>query len=255
MANVIRGRSFAPAATVTADSLNQLVRNAQITGLTFADFAGANIQWISAHTAPTDAGVGWLTSGFEWLSRNLASGPTAVNLIYFLRVHSTGTSNADVGLFNPYRIETRRGGIRALFANDCQPGHIRCAQSPAPALPWHMMTDRGQSQQRRRVLGAALETGLSSASSPDYGNAYPRTGLWGIVPARVGTVNWDATTWADARALSVDALGHWEARGGLAITHVTQAGYWHGYLLRNNSNAAVQIQPAFLFGGFILVVS
>lgn len=255
MANVIRGRSFAPSSVVTADGLNQLVRNAQIENLTLADFAGANIQWVSAHTAPTDAGPGWVTAHYEGINTFFASGPTAAELSYFLRIYASGVSHGNACLFSPYRIETRRGAVRVLVANDCPAGAVRCSDSPAPAAAWRMCSDRGQTQQKRRVLGAAMETGASAASSPDIGgHPYPRTTLWGIAPGRFDTVNWDTTTWADARFCSVATDGTWKARGGVSATHITQAGFFHGYAMRNSRHTSVQVQPAFLFGGFILVV-
>lgn len=100
MSSITRGHTFDLTDIVTAQTLNDLVRRATISGLTVADIPGSSAQ-ISVFSAASGAGPGWISAQYERL--RTASNSSSAEFKYVL------TSPAgEVALFNPYGLETRR---------------------------------------------------------------------------------------------------------------------------------------------------
>lgn len=100
MSAITRGHSYDITDVVNAESLNNLVRLAVISGLTASDIPGSGAQ-ISVFSAPTNAGNGWISAQYElpFLSSN-------VSWSEFNYVIST--PEGQVSLFKPLGLESRR---------------------------------------------------------------------------------------------------------------------------------------------------
>lgn len=104
---ITRGRSFQTNSIVSAIDLNNLVHEATITGVTLDDLSGGSDRFITSDTASSDCGSGWITFVREKFSVDNTTGCEAA---YFVRGWDphTNYSLADVAVFNPYRLESKR---------------------------------------------------------------------------------------------------------------------------------------------------
>lgn len=100
MPTIVRGHSFGIHDIVTAQTLNDLVRLAQISGLSIGDVTGTTVQ-ISVFSAPSGAANGWVSAQYE---------PTFVsaNASHSQFNYVIKTAAGPVALFKPLGLETNR---------------------------------------------------------------------------------------------------------------------------------------------------
>jgi hypothetical protein len=97
---IVRGHNFQINDLCNAQDLNDLVRLAQISNLGLSDLGGS-FPALSALSAPSGAGTGWIAAQHE--APLAAAQGSYTQLSYVITTHS-----GQVALFNPYGLETRR---------------------------------------------------------------------------------------------------------------------------------------------------
>src|SRR5574342_197347 len=100
MATIVRGHSFDLTDIANAQSLNDLVERAQISGLLVGDTPNSGAQ-ISVYSAASGAANGWISAQYDPLT--LSSNSSFAEFNYVLT-----TPNGQVALFKPTGLETRR---------------------------------------------------------------------------------------------------------------------------------------------------
>lgn len=122
MATITRGYNFSPTEQVTARKLDELIRNATVTGIHWSEYGGAIIS-ISTFSAPPSASVGWIDCRYETVL-------TAASLAFLQPTQYSGWSEfnyvlksptGDVAVFKQFGLESRRfvsrgisGGVHLL---------------------------------------------------------------------------------------------------------------------------------------------
>lgn len=179
MATIVRGFNFAPNDLCTADRLNDLVRLAQVDDVELSDVVGCSI-----YTAAATSPAGWLTYVYE--RHTIDSGPTCADLSFMLRTYGSPGTVADVALWNPYRLETKRyDGQHSGLPNIYGPlGYTHTGGVDDQALELRVdyaITNRGAPQ--------CITFNVPGSSQTDPASLWrPRMAIKGLAPVRLSMV-------------------------------------------------------------------
>lgn len=182
MATIVRGFNFAPNDLCTADRLNDLVRLAQLDNIEISDVIGTSI-----YTAAATAPAGWLTYVYE--RHALDSGPTCADLSFMLRTYGSPGTVADVALWNPYRLETKRyDGNHSGLPDIYGPLGYKHTYAGAPLndqgtelITDYAITNRGGPQ--------CITFNIPGSSQTDPASLWrPRMAIKGLAPCRFSVV-------------------------------------------------------------------
>ena len=174
-ATIGRGKSFDVNELLSAASLNQLVRNASINGLSGVDL-GSNPQ-ISNGSAPSDAGNGWISAQYEAVKDS-----NSASLAEYKYVLTSPFGQ--VALFSPYGFETRRfvhkdggtlaAGLVELVSTGNNSASLAATYSYATGTPRHDAIGCLQTTCPSGTHGRLIMKGPVGAAVVDAGGAAVR---------------------------------------------------------------------------------
>jgi len=229
MATIRRGWNFQPTDILQAFSLNQLVKNASITGLSLSDLAGSQVAQISVFSAPSGVPTGWVSAQYEKPLVSTAASYSEFN--YVLQ-----TDAGPVALFKPGGLETKRFAF--LEQNNTLPGSCITIKDLGAASVT-LVSGIG-------VVGAGVNIHAWVGANPFTANTgvsnVPRLVFRGLAPIRVTDGDTAPRHYYGRKAVGIDA---WEAQPQLANSTKLAA------LGLEPSVSAAWVAPAWFFGGIV----
>ena len=219
---ITRGHSYSINDVVTAQSLNDLVRLASISGLDSSVLTSSSPQ-ISTFSAPSGATYGWISAQYD--PALISTNASFAHFNYVLT-----TPAGQVALFAPFGMETRR-----FSTNDVLPtGHawfLRTVGSPGPTLNCGYTYTTGTPQ--HHYLGCNYGTAASGMPA--------RLVFKGPIGGRV----------VDAGGAAVRHYWYFLNAGGGQHQHsagVTNTNKVFGFSMDHRFSSIDTTMPGFLFG-------